>query len=386
MELILPKGTITWKNRGFLSTLDLVFLSKESVNTVLECSPADELEASSDHIPLCTKLRIEPAGQTEAEPRPQWKKADWERINQILTAKLEDLTHRGDNLSSPEAIDQQTEAITKAVQETVEELVPKAKPSKFALSYWTKECSRVFREARKARRQWTHQGTESSCVNYQKATNRKKKQIRKDKTLVWRLTVAEATKDPAKIWKLAKWARRDLEEKTRLPQISDTKNKEDNILTKDKTKALASHFFPSTVSADLEDIEEYTYPDKLSTISASTEIAEVEEALKKLPGNKTPGPDGIPNQLLKHCRKSLSQVLADIFNACISQGYHPSKFKESITVVLRKPQKPRYDTPKAYRPIALLNTTGKLLEKLVANRISRAAESYNLLPEQQMGA
>ncbi|KAI0990829.1 hypothetical protein K3495_g17358 [Podosphaera aphanis] len=120
MELILPKGTITWKNRGSQSTLDLVFLSKELENTVLECSPADELEASSDHIPLCTKLRIEPARQTEAEPRPQWKKADWERINQILTAKLEDLTRRGDNLSSLEAIDQQTDAITKAVQETVD--------------------------------------------------------------------------------------------------------------------------------------------------------------------------------------------------------------------------------------------------------------------------
>ncbi|KAI0990708.1 hypothetical protein K3495_g17479, partial [Podosphaera aphanis] len=166
------------------------------------------------------------------------------RINQILTAKLEDLTRRGDNLSSLEAIDQQTDAITKAVQETVEELVPKAKPSKFAKPYWTKECSQVVREARKARRQWTHQGTESSWVNYQKATNRKKKQIRKDKTIGWRVTVAEATQDPAKIWKLAKWARRDSKERTRLPQISHIKDNEDNILTKDedKAKAMASHF------------------------------------------------------------------------------------------------------------------------------------------------
>ncbi|KAI0994438.1 hypothetical protein K3495_g13742, partial [Podosphaera aphanis] len=184
---------------------------------------------------------------------------------------------------------------------------------------------------------------------------------------------------------VAKWARRDSKERTRLPQISHIKDNEDNILTKDedKAKAMASHFFPSPVQADLEDMEGCTYPEELSNISASIEITEVEEALNKLPGNKAPGPDGIPNELLKHCRKSLSKVLTDLFNACISQGYHPSKFKESITVVLRKPQKPSYDTPKAYRPIALLNTMGKLLEKLVANRISRAAESYNLLPEQQ---
>ena len=57
-----------------------------------------------------------------------------------------------------------------------------------------------------------------------------------------------------------------------------------------------------------------------------------------------------------------------------------------MTIVLLKPQKPSYDTPKSYRPIALLNTIGKLLEKLVANRISQAAERHHLLPEEQMGA
>ncbi|KAI0997976.1 hypothetical protein K3495_g10214 [Podosphaera aphanis] len=72
--------------------------------------------------------------------------------------------------------------------------------------------------------------------------------------------------------------------------------------------------------------------------------------------------------------------------ASLCFGYHPKGFKESTTVVLRKPQKPRPDTPKAYRSIALLNTMGKLLEKLVANRISKAAEDYNLLLDEQMGA
>jgi hypothetical protein len=40
-------------------------------------------------------------------------------------------------------------------------------------------------------------------------------------------------------------------------------------------------------------------------------------------------------------------------------------FRHSKTVVLRKPQKPTYDVAKAYRPIALLNTLGKVLEKIV---------------------
>jgi hypothetical protein len=49
-------------------------------------------------------------------------------------------------------------------------------------------------------------------------------------------------------------------------------------------------------------------------------------------------------------------------------------------VVLRKLQKPTYDVAKAYRPIALLNTLGKVLEKIVARRVSALAEEHDLLP------
>ncbi|KAI0994031.1 hypothetical protein K3495_g14151 [Podosphaera aphanis] len=149
---------------------------------------------------------------------------------------------------------------------------------------------------------------------------------------------------------------------------------------------MAQHFFPPPVEADIEGIAQTTYPTEVERFSKSVDKTEIETMLEYVPGDKAPGPDGIPNRLLKQRKRILSKPLAELFNACLSLEYHPKGFKESITVVLRKPQKPKYDTPKAYRPIALLNTMGKLLEKLIANRISKAAEEYNLLPEEQMGA
>jgi hypothetical protein len=134
------------------------------------------------------------------------------------------------------------------------------------------------------------------------------------------------------------------------------------------------------------DIDRAVYPPELTDIPAQIDTPKVEAVLKALPSDKAPGPDGIPNRLLKHCSITLRGYLATLFNACITQGYHPKVFRESNTVVLRKPQKPRYDVPKAYRPIALLNTMGKVLEKIIANRLSRAAEAHHLLPEEQMGA
>ncbi|KAI0991845.1 hypothetical protein K3495_g16342, partial [Podosphaera aphanis] len=154
----------------------------------------------------------------------------------------------------------------------------------------------------------------------------------------------------------------------------------------DIARVMAEHFFPQPVAADTADISGSIYPEELDNIPSTITPAQVEEIIAKLPSNKAPGPDGIPNRLLKECKITLKKDLAELFNACLSLGYHPTGFKESTTIVLRKPQKPRYDTPKSYRPIALLNTMGKLLEKIVANRISKAAEEFKLLPEEQMGA
>ena len=55
-------------------------------------------------------------------------------------------------------------------------------------------------------------------------------------------------------------------------------------------------------------------------------------------------------------------------------------------MILKKLQKLRYNTLKAYRLIILLNTIGKVLEKLVARRISKAAKIHNLLPKEQIGS
>jgi hypothetical protein len=51
-------------------------------------------------------------------------------------------------------------------------------------------------------------------------------------------------------------------------------------------------------------------------------------------------------------------------------------------VVLQKPGKTSetYWTPRGYRPIALLPTVGKVIEALVAKRVTKAAEAYSLLP------
>lgn len=52
-------------------------------------------------------------------------------------------------------------------------------------------------------------------------------------------------------------------------------------------------------------------------------------------------------------------------------------------MVLRKPAKDDYTQPKSYRPIALLNTLGKALEPIIANRLTYLVDTY--LPKRHTG-
>ena len=102
--------------------------------------------------------------------------------------------------------------------------------------------------------------------------------------------------------------------------------------------------------------------------------------------NKAPGSDSIPNDFLKAMGEPLAAAVAAIATACWRLGHYPKQFKHARTVVIRKPGKAAYDVPGAWRPIALLNTIGKLIEALTANRLRDAAEEHGLLPDTQMGA
>ncbi len=55
-------------------------------------------------------------------------------------------------------------------------------------------------------------------------------------------------------------------------------------------------------------------------------------------------------------------------------------------MVLRKPNKPDYTTPKAYRPITLLDTMSKTLLSCIARTLTVESERHELLERHQFGA
>ena len=79
----------------------------------------------------------------------------------------------------------------------------------------------------------------------------------------------------------------------------------------------------------------------------------------------------------------LSKII-NIADACINLGHWPNYFKISTTVVISKPNKTLYDNLKVFRPIVLLNTLGKLVEKVIAERLQFIVASNNFIHPSQL--
>ncbi len=74
--------------------------------------------------------------------------------------------------------------------------------------------------------------------------------------------------------------------------------------------------------------------------------------------------------------------LKQIVNDSLSIGYYPTHFRESVTIILHKLGGNRdYTHPKTCRLISLLNTISKIMEAIIAARMSYMATTHKLLLE-----
>jgi hypothetical protein len=80
-----------------------------------------------------------------------------------------------------------------------------------------------------------------------------------------------------------------------------------------------------------------------------------------------------------------ANLFLQLGNACISTGFWLDIFKESVSVIIPKPGKPQHDTPKMFRPIVLLNTLGKLFEKMLVQRMQYDAVCLGIFHSNQLG-
>jgi hypothetical protein len=105
--------------------------------------------------------------------------------------------------------------------------------------------------------------------------------------------------------------------------------------------------------------------DDISKITVS--VFTVEKQLKLLDPYKGAGCDGIPPVFWRNCAETLSLPLALVFNISLNNGVFPNIWKKAhIVPIHKKGTKSKIEN---YRGISILNTVGKVFEKIVFDAI-----------------
>ena len=116
-----------------------------------------------------------------------------------------------------------------------------------------------------------------------------------------------------------------------------------------------------------------------SMFLASTNEAEISLVNKKLKNKYSTDCDDLNNFTLKKIEYAIVPTLTFLVNKCFEKGTFPKCSKKAEVIPIHKCGN-AYEAQN-YRPISLLPTIGKILEKILCDRMTRFLEKYELLNE-----
>ncbi|GBN82580.1 Putative protein in type-1 retrotransposable element R1DM [Araneus ventricosus] len=111
---------------------------------------------------------------------------------------------------------------------------------------------------------------------------------------------------------------------------------------------------------------------------------EVATVIHHLSKGKAPGPDGIDNIIIQQIFKKFPFLLMELFNTCLKLAKFPDPLKVGNIILFHKHGKSKTEAS-SYRPISLLPTIGKILEKLLTQRLNFHLDKNNRLSNLQYG-
>ena len=418
MTQILPKDILTLQSSSTRNWTrpDNTFCTEHTSELLLVCNTVPEKHGpKTDHLPILTMFDMSmPA--SNGLPTWNYQSVDWEKFNSSLKDSLTELSGHPRILETAEEFQQAVHNLDQALHRTVEAAVSRTQPHPHTKRWWTKDLTKITDELKQLRktahryRALLEHKVHTQVCNKE---NTLSKEIKKTKEAHWKDWLNNMA--DTDIWIAHKYMSNPGGDgrKTCIPMlqrtdpdgqvIQATSNEEKSTTLHQQTGTVTGragrasqsctelysspqqfHFtdvaqalFPpppneSTIPTD------YLYPESAEKWSEITH-EQLMQAINNLSPYKAPGPDGVANIVFQCCRVLIDHLLP-LFNAAVNLRMYYNPWKESITVILRKPGKPDYSIPKAYRPIALLNTTAKLLLAIVADHTSYILESHNLLP------
>ncbi|KIN98819.1 hypothetical protein M404DRAFT_30970 [Pisolithus tinctorius Marx 270] len=349
---------------------DNVFCMESILADLLKCNTSPEdCGPNTDHLPILTLIDTTLAPSL-TPPLCNFREVDWKKFNKSLKAKLAKIGPPMAIISEPE-FQRTARGIEEALHRTMEKEVLRTHPHPHRKRWWMKELTTMCNELKMlSKASYTFHArcdhpSHSHCRTKAREYN---KAIQSAKKNHWKDWLEEANSND--LWIANRYLSNPYGDSSKAC-VSTLKKLDNNgvvsMLNTNKDKSQAFSSVP----------QDYRYPMPEAQWSTITKD-QLTCMIKNLSPYKAPGPDGVPNIIFQKSHV-LSSYLLHLFNTVFTLKTYYNPWRESTTVILCKPRKADYTTPKAYHPIALLNTTAKLLSAIIAENTTYILKKHQLL-------
>ena len=381
-------------NPDYKAILDFALCTEQLYPLASNFRVTDELR--SDHVTICLDIDSKNPAYIRAERETKTiEKVNWDTFREAIRAKGPDRL----SYTSQQELEASVEALTKTIQSVITEAT-ETKQVTYDPDYHLRLprfILQIIREKNRLLSQFktTREPALKRQINKLQETIANK--IREHKSNKWR-TFCTSLNDhrvsDAILWRKIQTIESSTQEKPpRTPTLihsgtttADPRKvaqifaqQQEAIFTEPEDRAFDAefkqqvdghhpHLFTYTTDADPE----------------YTTLEEVNEQIKSLRWRGAPGPDKISNMALKRLPTTYRKELVHIINASIKYAHVPLVWKEATVVMLPKPMKD-HKRAENFRPISLLNTMSKLLERIILVRLRNWIATKELLSKYQCG-
>lgn len=366
------------------TTIDLVVV--KNVPSISDVEVKDDL--NSDHHPILFAIG-ERTREREKKTILNYRTADWAKFREKLDASVK-INNRIENT---EILEEEVAKFTINIQDAIKSSIKIRKVKTTPEDDLPRTARDKIKQRNRIRKLWQR----NRDPNLRPAINRLTKEIRETinthKNQKWRDKLESLNPQDSSLWKITKQLKNKY---SPIPALNETGKVA--FTDEDKAEMLADQFEKvhrieldrntpeqQAIITQVEGfLQEARAPNDQEVEEHLTSPAEVRKTIKQCNPNKAPGPDGIQNKILRNLpRKSIVQ-LTYIINATLRHSYFPNSWKTATIVPIHKAGKIN-TSPASYRPISLLNTLGKLVEKIILERIKKHEKENNIALDCQFG-
>ena len=378
---------------------DLTMISSDLLNK----HSVDVLDdVGSDHRPILISILTPNKKHRKRKTRWNFKKANWELYNETLESNIKTIAG---NFSSTEQLkeilytyttEEQLQKLNSDITSSLLEASAKSIPRGCRKNYkpfWNDEINDAVSRREAARKLLEEEDSDKNKINYNKECAKVRKTIKSAKRNTWAETTGNLnlSQGGAKAWSLLDNLNSDNRRQNPKPMMADN---ETIIDDQKKAEKFNKHFASVNKSSKLtkEDkdklqslkAKERAPGANISTFEDDFTMSELKRSMRKLKNHKSPGPDHIHNEMLKHLGLIGRTAILCLINLTWRTGNIPKAWRNAILTPILKKGKPQDDF-NSYRPISITSCLGKLAERMVNGRLYWWLETSDQLSKYQAG-